>query len=391
MPKAATAADKHSGSLMSEVRAYSLGIARNRGMMLALGLAGCGTILVGIRYTLSSPLFTPLDTVIFIAGFCVYAPCTALLLVVKGQNLYYVVMPWVGAALLLTFALTLNSLFGPNAERLLQDQIPVYFGFVPVIVVFAYTYLTTRHAVVICGLFSGLLILAGIANVLMHLPQSVESPATIFMLLTLLVSNPAVIGMMHLTRDLHLNANRHLERALSNERRKRAAAEKAKEIDPVTQELNREGAIRRLHDWLRTEGIDVGQIVTCAVMMDGYETRKATGSKVEWGQILRKLSKSLHGALGPGTQIARLGGTQFLVWNSQAGTATKLQDTGKQLLAKVKSLDLGLQPPATFSVGVTQAQPGQSADMLVEAANFQLFLAHSRGGDQACISEQPIA
>lgn len=388
MSTAVEASSKYRGAQTSEVRAYSLGIARNRGLMLALGLAGCGTILVGIRYTLISPLFTPLDTLIFIGGFCVYAPCTALLLLVKGRNLYYVVVPWVSAALLLTLALTLNSLFGPNADRLLQDQVPVYLAFVPVIVVFAYTYLTPSHALVLCGLFSGLLIVAGITNVVMNLPQSVDSPASIFMLLTLLISNPAVIGMMHLTRELHLNANRHLERALASERRKRAAAERAKEIDPVTQALNREGAIHRIRDWLHAESTDDSQIVLCAVMMDGYEAKTDKGPRVEWGQVLRELAKSLQGVLGPGTMIARLGGTQFLVWNSEIETTANLHGIGMQLMTRAKAQALGLQPPPGFSVGVTRAQPGQSVDMLIEAVNFQLFLAHSRGGDQICVSSE---
>jgi GGDEF domain-containing protein len=385
------ASDKHRGNQLSEVRAYSLGIARNRGLMLALGLAGCGTILVGIRYTLISPLFTVMDTIIFIGGFCVYAPCTALLLFVKGRNLYYVVVPWVSAALLLTLALTLNSLFGPNAERLLQDQVPIYIAFVPVIVVFAYTYLTPRHAVMLCGLFSGLLIVAGITNVVINLPESVDSPASMFMLLTLLVSNPAVMGMMHLTRELHLNANRHLERALANERRRRAAAERAKEIDPVTQVLNREGAIHRIRDWLHAETSDDRQIVLCALMMDGYEAKTDKSPRVEWGQVLRKLAKSLQGALGPGTMVARLGGTQFLVWNSDIDATANLHGIGMQLMTRAKAEELGLQSPPGFSVGVTRAQPGQSVDMLIEAVNFQLFLAHSRGGDQICVSTEVSA
>lgn len=377
------------GSLVSEVRAYSLGYGRHRGMMLALGLAGSITLLVGVRYTLVSPLFTPLDTLIFIGGLCVYTPCTLLLFLVKTRHLYYVVMPWIGCTTVLGMSLTLNSLFGDNASRLLLDQMPVYLPFIPVIVVFAYTYLITAHAVLICAIYSGVMGLGSIVFTLLHWPQSLESSALAFMLLTFLVANPAVMGMMHLTRQLYLDANRHLERALAHERRKRETAERSRHIDPVTLTLNREGASHSLRHWLSAEDVPDRGVVLCSFMLDGYETHANAMPRVEWGQVLRMICASVQGVLGPRTEIARLGGTQFLVWNRDIGASANPRGVGMQLFARLQSLELGLKQPASFSIGVASIQPGQSADMLIEAANFQLFLAHSRGGGQLSVADEP--
>lgn len=375
------------GSPVSEVKAYSLSIARNRGMMLALGLAGCFTLLVGIRYSLVSPLFTPTDTAIFVGGLCVYGPCTALLFVIKGKHLYHVMVPWIGSTLVLGMSLVLNSLFGTNGTRLLQDQVPVYLGFVPILVVFAYTYLTARHAGILCGLYSLILAAGGGIFTAMHWSVAIHSPAIIFLMMTLLIANPAVMGMMHLTRSLHLEASRHLERALANERRKRAAAERSREIDPVTLVLNRDGAVHSLRRWLGNENVPVRGVVLCALLMDEHEAHEGKTPRVEWGQILRQISQALQGALGPKTEVCRLGGTQFLVWNREIDPDANPRGIGMQVFARLQALELGLKPSPSFSVGVARARPGQSADMLIEAANFQLFLAHSRGGAQLCVAE----
>lgn len=369
---------------ISQVAIYSQGIAHNFWLMVGLGLAGSLTILVGLRYTLVSPLFTPLDSLIFLVGLCVYVPCTILLFIVPKRYFYHVLMPWVGAAAFVGAALSLHSMFGVNASRLLNDQIPVFLAFIPVVIVFAYTYLTTGHALIVCGGYSLILATGAAAFAVSNWPASMESTSAIFLLLTLWVANPAVIGMMHLTRSLQLRVSSLLEQAIERERKNQLVSWQSQHTDAVTLVLNRAGALERIGQQLaRDSGAD-NPLQVYAVMADGSEAVESTLRSADRGRILQRMSRLLGDALDPGAEVARLGGTHFLLWSHLHAGKNRLKTAG-ELLRHLHNSDIGNAAGMSFSVGIATAAPGDTAEALIEAANFQLFLAQSRGGGQISV------
>jgi GGDEF domain-containing protein len=374
------------GGLFSLVDAYSFGIVRRRGLMAALGLAGSAVMLAGIRYSQTSPAFAPGDTIVLVAGFCVFATCSVLTMLVSGRWLYHVVVCWVGAAMLTPGLVTLNALFGDTTQRLLHDQAPVHLAFLPITIVFAYTYLATRHAALACSLYAAVLGASAITYVLLHWPTSLASSSVAFLLLTLLAGNPAVMIMMHLTRDLHLHASRYLEQAVARERRQRAMSERDGKLDPVTLALSRQGGIERLQHLLADETTRSRGLLLFALMMDPTQSDTRLAGNGGWGHVLREIDSCIKDTLGPGTETARLGGTHFLAWNTSAVTSNRADLCGR-LLTRLHTIDLPADIASGFSVGAVQAEPGQSAEMLIEAANFELFLAQSRGGSQFAFAE----
>ena len=368
----------------SDRRAYALGMVESHRLMKALGLAGTFCVLVGYWFSLDSPLFTPFDTQIFLAIGVVYSICSGLLFVLSVRWLYTITLVWVGAAVAAVIGLALNSMFGPNSHQLFDDRLPSYLVFVPALIVFAYTYLSPRHATLLSTAYTLILTLSSVAFIALHWPEAGTSMGAIFLLLTFVILNPTVMGMMHLHRNLHLRATELIEAQEAKERLRRASLERARHTDIVTLTLNSEGVLSRVEQLLAKSTNENGPLQLFALMLDDAEppTRRLL-STAKRGYVLQQMTALLRDTLGPGTEIGRLGGSHFLVWGYVGRTENRRAYAGK-LLTRLRESEIGDKLSMSFSIGVATTRPGGSANFLIEDANFNLFLAQSRGGNQIC-------
>jgi diguanylate cyclase (GGDEF)-like protein len=169
---------------------------------------------------------------------------------------------------------------------------------------------------------------------------------------------------------------------ISLEQRCQSLADKASR-DPLTQVANR-AEFDRVHAMFITAHQQ--QEAPCALLMcdlDRFKLVNDTYGHQAGDEVIRSLAALLKGASHAGDLVARYGGEEFvmLLADCDNTTASRRADQIRLALAQVQQPRMNGQT-VTVSFGVTEIQPGDSAETMLRRADRALLTAKENGRNQ---------
>src|SRR5208337_1916412 len=168
----------------------------------------------------------------------------------------------------------------------------------------------------------------------------------------------------------------------SLEQRCQSLADKASR-DPLTKVANR-AEFDRVHDMFITAHQQ--QQVPCALLMcdlDRFKLVNDTYGHQAGDDAIKSLAALLKGACHPGDLVARYGGEEFvmLLADCDNTTASRRADQIRLALSQVPQPSMGGKT-ITVSFGVTEIQPGDTAETMLRRADRALLTAKENGRNQ---------
>ena len=169
---------------------------------------------------------------------------------------------------------------------------------------------------------------------------------------------------------------------ISLEQRCQSLADKASR-DPLTQVANR-AEFDRVHAMFVTAHQQ--QQVPCALLMcdlDRFKLVNDTYGHQAGDEAIKSLAALLKGACHPGDLVARYGGEEFvmLLADCDNTTASRRADQIRLALSQVQHPKMNGQS-ITVSFGVTEIQPGDTAETMLRRADRALLIAKENGRNQ---------
>ena len=169
---------------------------------------------------------------------------------------------------------------------------------------------------------------------------------------------------------------------ISLEQRCQSLADKASR-DPLTQVANR-AEFDRVHAMFVTAHQQ--QQAPCALLMcdlDRFKLVNDTYGHQAGDEAIKSLAALLKGACHPGDLVARYGGEEFvmLLADCDNTTASRRADQIRLALSQVPQPKMNGQS-ITVSFGVTEIQPGDTAETMLRRADRALLIAKENGRNQ---------
>jgi diguanylate cyclase (GGDEF)-like protein len=169
---------------------------------------------------------------------------------------------------------------------------------------------------------------------------------------------------------------------ISLEQRCQSLADKATR-DPLTQVANR-AEFDRVHAMFITAHQQ--QQVPCALLMcdlDRFKSVNDTYGHQAGDEAIKSLASLLKGACHPGDLVARYGGEEFvmLLADCDNTTGSRRADQVRIALAQVPQPRMNGKT-ITVSFGVTEIQPGDTAETMLRRADRALLIAKENGRNQ---------
>ncbi|MGO9110039.1 MAG: diguanylate cyclase domain-containing protein [Thermoguttaceae bacterium] len=169
---------------------------------------------------------------------------------------------------------------------------------------------------------------------------------------------------------------------ISLEQRCQSLADKASR-DPLTQVANR-AEFDRVHAMFVTAHQQ--QQVPCALLMcdlDRFKRVNDTFGHQAGDEVIKSLAALLKGACHAGDLVARYGGEEFvmLLADCDNTTASRRADQIRLALSQVQQPGMNGQT-ITVSFGVTEIQPGDTAETMLRRADRALLTAKENGRNQ---------
>jgi diguanylate cyclase (GGDEF)-like protein len=152
--------------------------------------------------------------------------------------------------------------------------------------------------------------------------------------------------------------------------------------DELTGLPNRRHVLARLDEMLAPPGR------RCALLiadLDRFKSINDEHGHLAGDEVLRAVSTALREAAREPALIGRLGGEEFVLLLPDADEAAA-QALAQRLLAQVRALDVSRwlgQRPLTISIGLTVAEPGDTASRMLRRADSALYSAKAGGRDRA--------
>jgi len=150
--------------------------------------------------------------------------------------------------------------------------------------------------------------------------------------------------------------------------------------DPLTRVANR-AEFDRVHEMFIAAHQQ--QQVPCSLIMGDLDRFKLVNDT--WGHqagddVLKSLATLLKGSCRPGDLVARYGGEEFVVLCADCdnAAATRRAEQIRRALSQMPQPRMSGRP-TTISFGVTEIQPGDTADTMLRRADRALLLAKTRG------------
>ena len=169
---------------------------------------------------------------------------------------------------------------------------------------------------------------------------------------------------------------------ISLEQRCQSLADKASR-DPLTQVANR-AEFDRVHAMFVTAHQQ--QQVPCSLLMcdlDRFKSVNDTYGHQAGDEAIKSLASLLKGECHPGDLVARYGGEEFvmLLADCDNTTASRRADQVRLALAQVAQPRMNGKT-ITVSFGVTEIQPGDTAETMLRRADRALLIAKENGRNQ---------
>jgi len=150
--------------------------------------------------------------------------------------------------------------------------------------------------------------------------------------------------------------------------------------DPLTQVANR-AEFDRVHEMFVIA--HQRQQVPCSLIIGDLDRFKLVNDT--WGHqagdaVIKSVATLLKGSCRPGDLVARYGGEEFVVLCADCdnATATRRAENIRQALSQMPQPQMNGRP-AHVSFGVTEIQPGDTAETMLRRADRALLMAKSNG------------
>jgi diguanylate cyclase (GGDEF)-like protein len=179
------------------------------------------------------------------------------------------------------------------------------------------------------------------------------------------LGDPAVGGLVLNLRDV-------TERAALEEQLRQAAFH-----DPLTGLANRSLFIDRLDQALTSLGRSGGSVAVLFIDLDDFKSVNDTRGHAAGDLLLRTVAERLSGCVRPSDTVARLGGDEFAVLLPSLTGQDQVDGVLEriQLALSEPTGIAGWDRPAAASIGLATAHRPQSADMLLRAADLDMYAA----------------
>ncbi len=150
--------------------------------------------------------------------------------------------------------------------------------------------------------------------------------------------------------------------------------------DPLTQVANR-AEFDRVHEMFIRAHRD--HHVTCSLMicdLDHFKRVNDTYGHQAGDEVIQSLASVLKSACGPGDLVARYGGEEFVMLCADCdnATASRRAEQARKALSQITNPKLGGRA-VTASFGVTEIQPGDTAETMLRRADRALLTAKEKG------------
>ena len=166
--------------------------------------------------------------------------------------------------------------------------------------------------------------------------------------------------------------------------------------DQLTQILNRGEIQRRITDRIQVNQDDPsGENTTSIVMLDldDFKNVNDTYGHQEGDLVLKTISamiqKHVDSLKNEGAACGRWGGEEFMIL-LPGMTESEAAAFAEEIRSRFEKSPFKLCGHKTASMGVAQAQPGESADHVVSRADQALYHAKSEGKNTICLSSRMV-
>lgn len=175
-----------------------------------------------------------------------------------------------------------------------------------------------------------------------------------------------------------------LARRVSAQLVKRAREKESANRDQLTGAFNYRHLKQRLGEELARS--PATSFCFAMINLDHFRTFNDAHGRTAGDEVLRALVERTRAVLRRADVVARYGGDLLALILAETDLA-QAQGILDRLLLTVRASAFSLKPGAalTVSIGVTEAQPGDSVGTLIERADAALGLAKSRGRDQLVV------
>lgn len=190
--------------------------------------------------------------------------------------------------------------------------------------------------------------------------------------------------------DVQSHLNREITRAnstISNLRAQINNLEAKTLLDPLTKAYNRYALQEHLFSILSKIRSEY-EVYVLMIDIDDFKTVNETFGHIAGDKVLIFITKILKASLRDGDRVYRLGGEEFLI------LLNRTDENGAQMVAERilnltrtnKPLFQNQQVPMSLSIGLTKIQSSDTADSILERADFALCRAKNNGKD--CIEAE---
>lgn len=184
----------------------------------------------------------------------------------------------------------------------------------------------------------------------------------------------------------HLVQVETLEESLGDAKRQQLRLRMEASTDSLTGVANHETILAGLERELHNS--PAPQLVAAMVDIDFFKRVNDTHGHVVGDKVLTEVTMRMRAALRDIDSIGRYGGEEFLVLinGSNMEVAQRVAERIRAHVAEQPINLQGLEIPVTLSLGLAEAQSGESVDELIARADKALYKAKAEGRNQVQIS-----
>lgn len=163
------------------------------------------------------------------------------------------------------------------------------------------------------------------------------------------------------------------------------------------QEASRRDSLTGLHnrralmEWLESRLALADRVpspMALAILdLDRFKDVNDTAGHLVGDEALKSLARRLQAGIRKGDFVSRYGGEEFIVAMPDTSISTALSALGR-ILAQCRVARIsGWDKPITFSAGLVDSRPNESADALIRRADSLLYRAKDQGRDRIEVQE----
>jgi diguanylate cyclase len=152
--------------------------------------------------------------------------------------------------------------------------------------------------------------------------------------------------------------------------------------DPLTEMHNRRSILKRLDDLLVVAHGMRYPLTVVLLDLDHFKLINDQHGHAVGDAVLRNFSQVMRRQIRPLDTVGRIGGEEFLLLmpNSRALGAHAVLARLRAALASEAPL------PCTFSAGIAETQPGDTAQLTLRRADAAMYAAKGAGRDRSCVA-----